>query len=364
MANWKSAQLKWTLTWDADWVTAVEFLTDQHVVAGNNLGQMMSWDFTNSDKTGKTAPPPTRLLVGHQNSVTRIRKLPGSSTFFSSSFDHSIQTWSADSPTNGKQQITLNATAIADAEARKRNGAKVPPPITAEVSLQQSVGKMTGHTDWIADFAISADGKNMLSGDDGNQVIWWDLATQKELHRWKLKGWAYAIAISPDKKTALISERIPRVFDSGSRNAVGLWEMSSGKLMKDLSPDFKMYIASAVFSPDGKSLYLGQGGEANGKLFRLELEGGKKPQELSPAHQYGVTDFALDPTGKLFASAGRDTVVRIWDVASGKMLAELGKPRGGQFKDWIHAVSFSPNGQMLAAADMAGAVQIWEAGKN
>ena len=50
---------------------------------------------------------------------------------------------------------------------------------------------------------------------------------------------------------------------------------------------------------------------------------------------------------------------------SGQAIAqvkELGKPRGGQFKDWLHAVSFSGDGRWLAAGDMAGAVQVWEFG--
>ena len=59
------------------------------------------------------------------------------------------------------------------------------------------------------------------------------------------------------------------------------------------------------------------------------------------------------------STCGRDTVVRLWEPESGKLLKELGTPRGGQFKDWIHAVAFSPDNRYLAAADMAGQVQIY-----
>jgi hypothetical protein len=41
---------------------------------------------------------------------------------------------------------------------------------------------------------------------------------------------------------------------------------------------------------------------------------------------------------------------------------ELGKGRGGQFKDWLHALTFSADGRWLAAADIAGAVQVWRLG--
>jgi hypothetical protein len=42
-----------------------------------------------------------------------------------------------------------------------------------------------------------------------------------------------------------------------------------------------------------------------------------------------------------------------------RSLAGRGKLRGGQFKDWIHAVSFSADGRWLAAADMAGGISVW-----
>jgi WD40 repeat protein len=63
-------------------------------------------------------------------------------------------------------------------------------------------------------------------------------------------------------------------------------------------------------------------------------------------------------TGHL-TSTGRDTLVRLWSVPDGKLVKELGKPRGGQFKDWIHAVGFSADGQWLAAGDMTGSVPVW-----
>ena len=44
------------------------------------------------------------------------------------------------------------------------------------------------------------------------------------------------------------------------------------------------------------------------------------------------------------------------------MPAQLGKPRGGQFKDWLHALTITPDGKWLAAGDMVGAVQVWTLG--
>ena len=96
-----------------------------------------------------------------------------------------------------------------------------------------------------------------------------------------------------------------------------------------------------------------------GKVYFVDPSSGKKLYESSTGHEYGVTDMLFHPDGKHILSSGRDTVVRVWQVADGKQVKELGKPRGGQFKDWVHAVSLSPDGRWLAAGDMAGQVQVW-----
>ena len=122
-------------------------------------------------------------------------------------------------------------------------------------------------------------------------------------------------------------------------------------------------MSAAAYSPDGEQLAVLRGGESNGlsgKPVLIEPSAGKIVKELGPqGHLDGGTDLAWHPDSKHLASTGRDTQVRIWDTATGKLVAEVGKGRGGQFKDWICAASWSADGNWIAAADMAGAVQVW-----
>jgi WD40 repeat protein len=354
------ARLAWTLPWDADWVTAVCFLgPTRQVAAGNRLGEIMVWDLP--ARAGERAPTPARRFDGHSNSITRLLATSDGRWLISSSYDHGIRYWDLRAPTKGSASVVLNARTRAEA-ARRRWG-KVPPAVEVKVATQQAARTLAGHREWVQGIALSRDGKVLVSADDDGQVIVWDRPAGKELRRWKVTGWCYAVALSPDNKQVAVSERRPLVFDAGRHAGIRLWYQEGRRPMRDLGGAFKgMHLCAAAYSPDGKLLALGRGGEVNGmsgKVFLVDPATGKKVRELAPGHQDGLTDLVFHPDGKHLASSGRDTTVRIWNSADGKLVKQLGKPRGGQFKDWIHAVSFSADGKWLAAGDMAGAVQVW-----
>jgi WD40 repeat protein len=213
---------------------------------------------------------------------------------------------------------------------------------------------------------MTADAKTLVSGDDKGVVIVWDRAAGKEIRRWKMPGWAWGLGVSPDGKSALISERIPLVFDSGARSGLKIWNVEAGAVKADLSKEFKERMCSAAYSPDGKWLAVLRGGESNGlsgKITLLDPATGKKIRETTPGHLDGGTDLAFHPDGKHIFSSGRDTLVKIWRLEDGKHVRDIGQGRGGQFKDWICAIAISPDGKRLAAADMAGMVHVWALSK-
>lgn len=358
MANFDKAVLDWSLPWDAEWVTAVAFLgSSRRVAAGNNRGELMVWDLP--DKPG-TVPPPVLRLQGHTNAISRLIATADGKRLYSASYDRTIRVWDLTAKADGKATVVLNERARE--EATRRRGAKMPNPVEVTVPTSQASQRLEGHSDWVTAMALSSDEKILVSGDDASSVVVWDTATLKERRRWPLKGWAYAIALSPDAKQALVSERIPLVFDSGRRDGVGIWDVTEGKLLRELSTEFKgQYLSAALWHPDGKTVFLGRGGEADGKkgVTAADVTSGKKTLTYEPGHQEGVTDLALHPDRKHLLSCGRDTTVKIWNISDGKLLATLGKSRGGQFKDWYHAVAVSADGKRIAAGDMNGAVTVW-----
>ncbi|OAI47602.1 hypothetical protein AYO44_01620 [Planctomycetaceae bacterium SCGC AG-212-F19] len=355
--NFEKATLAWTMPWDADWVSAVVFV-GRRLYAANNKGEILAWDVP--EAAGETGPVAVRRLDGHTNAVTRLLVTPDGKTLISASYDHTIRYWDLQAePDGAEEKVVLNARACEEATKRGGGGKKVA-PVEATIRVQKAAKVLQGHKDWILGLTMTGDGKTLISGDDGGNVVVWDLAEGKEQRRWKVKGWVFALAISPDNKQLLVSERLPLIFDSGRYHAVKLWDFSEGKVQHDMSVAFKdAIIGSAVYSPDGKTLVLGKAGEAKGSIFVVDPATGKRTKELAQSHQEGVTDLVVHPDGKHLASSGRDTVVRIWELADGKMVKEVGKARGGQFKDWIHSMAFTADGMWMAAADIAGAVQVW-----
>ena len=375
--NFEKATLLWSFTWDADWVSAVSFIGDKHFAAGNNLGEILIWELPEkpeplgespsekskpADKSERPlylSPKPVRQMVGHSNIINRLL-CAENRWLISASNDHTVKYWDIEAKPSGMAKHVLNARTIEDINRNKNSGRKPPTPLETEVQTQAATKTIEGR-EWIIGASLSQDETTLITGDDAGQVAVYDRKTGAEKKRWQVKGWAFAVAISPDLKQSLVSERYPLVFDSGRHTAVKLWDVATSTVQHDLSKEFKdMQIASAAYSRDGKILALGRGGEGEGKIFLIDPSTGKKLRELSPIHQYGVTDLRFHPDGKHLASTGRDTVVRIWNIEDGKMVKELGKPRGGQFKDWFHALSFSPDGTRIAVADMAGYIHLWE----
>jgi len=355
--DFNRSSLAWNLQWDTDWVTAVSFVGDNRIAAGNNLGHILVWELPGG--SGGAAPSLVRRLVGHTNTINRLVATPDGRWLISASNDHTIRYWDMQAPAKGEEAIVLNGRTRED--LIKRKSSKVPPPIEAKVATQESERTLSGHKDWVLGLALSKDGNTLVSGDDKGEVIVWDRATGNKRAQWKVKGWVWALALSPDGFSLCVSERVHLVFDSGRHAGLKTWDLKGqvkqdfGKLMVKEMP-----VAAAAFSPDGKMLAVGRGGETDsGKVTLLDPADGKKLRELTPGHYSGLTDIAFHPDGKHLFTSGRDTVVRVWKAEDGKLIKELGTPRGGQFKDWIHAVSVSPDGRWLAAADMAGAVQVW-----
>jgi WD40 repeat protein len=89
-----------------------------------------------------------------------------------------------------------------------------------------------------------------------------------------------------------------------------------------------------------------------------------RPKEISSfqAHRFHIQCLAFSPDGKTLASGGRDGKVKLWDVATGKNIADFQAhsrdARGA--KGMVAGVAFSPDGKTLATCGNDRTVKLWD----
>ena len=362
MNNFADAKVIHTLPWNSDAITTVALIGNDRVAAGNKRGDILVWNLSVPD--GKT-PEPVRRLAGHTNEINRILVTPDGKTLISVSSDHTVRYWDAQGDQGEPGTVVLN-------DGIPRSGViglkiklpEIPPPIEVKVVVQKPIRELSGHKDWVASLTQTPDGKTLVTGDDKGIVIVWDLPAGKELRRWQTKYWARALGVSPDGKTVAASEYVVLRHPEKEKDpyrAFRLWEVEAGEPKVDVSKDIKDTMAAVTYSADGKWLAVGVGGgvtpEQKGTVALLDPATGEKVRELTPHHELGATDLAFHPDGKHLFSAGRDQHVKIWQLEDGKHVRNLGEPK--KRGDWISSISISPDGRLLAAADMSGKVLIY-----
>lgn len=261
--------------------------------------------------------------------------------------------------------------------------------------------------------AISPDGRLLATGDgtdlkNGGGVKVWDITGErpKEL-----------VALSPEieSATSLSFSADSRTLAVGGKNAMQLWDVG-GKAPSTLadkyeierapqviregaprnsvrSPDGKLWatagdfskvnwqtdaehsaspaaltaigsvlVESMIFSPDGKFLALGGGGDEadNGvvALWDVELR-----QQLS-SHIRGhegvavkVSALAFSPDSTVLATGGSDKNIELWNIDASRNVFWRAILSGHRFP--LTSLAYSPDGKTLASGDTSGVVNLW-----
>jgi WD40 repeat protein/serine/threonine protein kinase len=255
-----------------------------------------------------------------------------------------------------------------------------------DVASRREKRRLEGHAKPILSAAFAPDGKHLLSGCHGGELVLWDVDSGKKLSQATTRGQITSLSFAADGGRALIV----------TAGGVVLWDLEGGREMAAfptgtpgfvhtvlLSPDGRRAVAGAndstihiwdvagrgkvrsfsnvywnpVLSPDGRTLAYRHNSDARQvQLWNVEKDAPAEPGTVGEG-QY-LRDLAFSPDGKTLAVTTDEAYVRLFDVASGKKLREWQMPGVTAVGYDGRNLSFAPDGRHLAVANANGTVYL------
>jgi len=177
----------------------------------------------------------------------------------------------------------------------------------------------------------------VLYGDGGLRI--WNVARAEPLLNVPAVRLHQIIHFHPDGRRVVIAHR---------STELSIYSLANGAEVK-LFPI--PYPAECVrFDPSGERLAI----TAMQRTEALVLDANSGAVQLSLPHPAAVGEVAWHPSGERLATAGKDGMLRVWDVATGKLLRTMNGRRGE-----LGNVAYAHRGRLLLSTDWGGLL-LWD----
>jgi RNA polymerase sigma factor (sigma-70 family) len=316
-------------------------------------------------RTGEAGPAPITTLAGHRLPVQALAFWPDGAALTSVGYFQNaaaggpeVAVWDVAKgvPTAQRNEhlssvpfLTLALTPGGRSLAAMQDGSVW----LWEAGAPEQKRRLCEHPTPVLALAFSPDGRTLAVADHTCDATLWDVTTGRP--RARCKGRAHnvsALAFTPDGAT---------LAGGGADRVIRLWDTGTGQERGTLR-GHDSFILALAFSPDGRSL-ASSAGDGGLKLWDVPPPGrpaGKtgSGQAERATLEIGneVAAVAFAPDGKTLAVAAGDTV-QLWDVRSGKRLANLEGQEGR-----VRCLAYSPSGKHLACGGSDKTVRIWHVG--
>ncbi len=215
----------------------------------------------------------------------------------------------------------------------------------------QCINSLEWHSKPINTIAISANGKYLLSGDDGGTVAVWNLTMSRQpIATYCNNNSILAVAASPN---------LSQIASGDKNRKLQLRRLDAIATLRELRADGSSldshngYVCAVKFSPDGQIL---ASGGADRRIRLWNTDTGKIIYTFD-GHLESITAIQFMPNGKILISTGADRTIRFWDLESKQLLKTI---EAHEHK--IHALAISPDGQTIASGGSDCNVQIRQLG--
>lgn len=219
-----------------------------------------------------------------------------------------------------------------------------------DLSTGKEAAALPGHNQDIKNLVFSPDGTYLASASEDSQglIKLWEVASGKELLSLSVM-YPEAMVFSPDSTNLATSTNAG--FTTDEYDAVQVWELSSGKKLRDFVGQTSA-LTDVAFSPDGRHLTI----SSWNYIRRWELQKGR---ELGPlAGSYDTMRMAYSPDGRYLAGGGRDGNVWVWELKNGKEKIIFSFFR--EIPTGLETVSFSADSKMVCATFDVTEPKAWQ----
>ena len=324
---WKlDGTLLTTLQGHSDRVTSVSFSPDDQTIA--------SGSYDNTVRLWKLDGTLLTILQGHTGFVNSVSFSPDGKTIASGSYDNTVKLWRPDGTliatlqghSKSVKHVSFSSDGQTIVSASDDNTVKLWKP---DGTLWKT---LPGHS---SDVSISQDGKMLATASTNDAVKLWQrdgtLLNTLPGHRDSITS----VTFSPDGNT---------IASASDDKTVKLWRRD-GTLLKTL--EGHSGVKHVSFSPNGQMI---ASASADKTIQRWNLDGKELPH--FNAHSSGVNSVIFSPDGKQLASASDDQTVILWSLDGKKLQTFKGH------SDKVTSIGFSHDGKVLASADSYN-VKLW-----
>ncbi|MHC4527181.1 MAG: WD40 domain-containing protein, partial [Planctomycetota bacterium] len=312
-------------------VRSVAFSPDGRMLAScSHDGRIRLWNATDGQEITK-AP-------SHYRQVQLAAFSADGQTVTTKAKDGTVRTWDT---TGGGQQSMFNVVVPYWNDALSDHGLLLATidedksVLICEAQTGKVIHRLQCFQDFVGRLAFEPGAKDLATLEESGVVRLWDIAAGKERLQFQLpdKG-RQVIVFSPDGGTLALGgiAGMIRMDREGTRQLestpLSLWDTTTGTELAKLGTG-QDPVASLAFSPDGRLLAVAQG-------------------QLSGIRGTGRSGSTISPDSS--------NTVRLWQVKSGRQLANLRHPSD------VFSVAFSPDGDIVASGSKDGRVRLWAVG--